>query len=69
MGLGEAFAIIDKLMESGKSPKTSFIAASHLGRPEQKLLVSELGQAKEDLEKADLASPTLLAIGLDHISF
>ncbi len=67
MGLAEVHNIIDKFLKLGKPLNTSFIAASNLGRANQKILYTSLQNAKVDLQKANLENPTLIAIGLDHI--
>ncbi|MBK8394776.1 MAG: hypothetical protein IPL26_05955 [Leptospiraceae bacterium] len=68
MGLGEAEEIVNLLLSSGKSPETSFIAASNLGRTNQKIIKTSLANALYKLREANLDSPTLLAIGLNHIT-
>jgi uroporphyrinogen III methyltransferase/synthase len=67
MGLAQVHNIIDKFLNLGKPLNTSFIAASNLGRSNQKILYSTLQNAKQDLQKANLENPTLLAIGFEHI--
>lgn len=67
MGLGEIEAIVTLLLDSGKSPETSFIAASNLGRPNQRIIKTTLSKAIEEVRNSNLESPTLLAIGLNHI--
>lgn len=67
MGLGEIEAIVTLLLDSGKSPETSFIAASNLGRPSQRILKTILSKAIEEVRNSNLESPTLLAIGLNHV--
>jgi uroporphyrin-III C-methyltransferase/precorrin-2 dehydrogenase/sirohydrochlorin ferrochelatase len=67
MGLSEIESIIDKMLEGGKSPKTKLIAASNLGRPNEKILISTLENAKVDIHNSNLENPTLFAIGLEHI--
>ncbi|MBP7281026.1 MAG: uroporphyrinogen-III C-methyltransferase [Leptospiraceae bacterium] len=67
MGLGDLEEIVVMLLNSGKSPETSFIAASNLGRTNQRILKTTLGNAIEEVKAANLESPTLLAIGLGHI--
>jgi siroheme synthase len=67
MGLAQIEIIIDKLLEEGKSKETSFIAVSHLGRPNEKMISTTLGEAKFILSKTQLSNPTLFAIGLGHI--
>ena len=55
------------LLDSGKSPETSFIAASNLGRPNQRIIKTILSKAIEEVRNSNLESPTLLAIGLNHV--
>lgn len=69
MGMGEILDIVNKMLQCGKDPNTSLIAASNLGRKNQKILFTTLENAKEDLETANLEPPTLFAIGLNHISY
>jgi siroheme synthase len=67
MGLGEVESIVQLLLDSGKSPETSFIAASNLGRPNQRIIKTILLKAIEEVRNSNLESPTLLAIGLNHV--
>jgi siroheme synthase len=67
MGLGEVDSIVNLLLASGKSPETSFIAASNLGRANQRIIKTILSNAIEEVRNSNLESPTLLAIGLNHI--
>jgi len=67
MGLGEVESIVQLLLDSGKSPETSFIAASNLGRPNQRIIKTILSKAIEEVRDSNLESPTLLAIGLNHV--
>jgi siroheme synthase len=67
MGLGEAKIIIQKIIDSGKPNTTKCIFASHLGHPECKIWKSTLGKALGEIDSQNLQSPTLLAIGLEHI--
>lgn len=67
MGLGDVEEIVALLLNSGKSKDTSFIAASNLGRPNQRIIKTSLGDAIEKVRIANLESPTLLAIGLNHV--
>ncbi|MCB1176146.1 MAG: hypothetical protein KDK36_01085 [Leptospiraceae bacterium] len=67
MGLSEIESIIKKMLESGKSPNTRLVAASNLGRSNEKILYSTLENANVDLKGAGLENPTLFAIGLNHI--
>jgi siroheme synthase len=67
MGLGDIETIVLSLLDSGKAPETSFIAASNLGRLNQKIIKTTLSNAIEEVRKSNLESPTLLAIGLNHI--
>lgn len=68
MGLGDVEEIVTMLLKSGKSPETSFIAASNLGRANRKIIKTSLANAIEEVRAANLESPTLLAIGLNHIT-
>ncbi|HMV45103.1 MAG TPA: SAM-dependent methyltransferase, partial [Leptospiraceae bacterium] len=67
MGLGELEKTVSNLLQSGKSEETSFIAASNLGRQNQKIVKATLGSAVQAVKDANLQSPTLIAIGLNHI--
>jgi len=67
MGLGDVEEIVALLLNSGKSKETSFIAASNLGRANQRILKTTLENAIEEVRAANLKSPTLLAIGLNHV--
>ncbi len=67
MGLGEVESIVKLLLESGKPPETSFIAASNLGRANQRIIKTTLSNAIEEIKNSNLESPTLLAIGLNHV--
>ncbi len=67
MGLGDIESIVQLLLETGKLPETSFIAASNLGRANQRILKTILSNAIEEVRKAKLESPTLIAIGLNHV--
>lgn len=69
MGLGEIESIVNLLLVSGKSAETSFIAASNLGRANQQIVRTNLGSAVEEVKKANLQSPTLIAIGLNHVCY
>ncbi|MCX7997762.1 MAG: SAM-dependent methyltransferase [Leptospiraceae bacterium] len=68
MGMGEIFSIIEKMLEAGKDEDTSLIAASNLGRFNQKIIFTTLKKAKQELKLEELDSPTLFAIGLNHIN-
>ncbi len=69
MGMGEILYIVDKMLEHGREPQTSLIAASNLGRNNQKIIFTTLEKAKEDLTSFPLESPTLFAIGLNHLNY
>ena len=66
MGLGDVESIVRLLLETGKPPETSFIAASNLGRANQRIIKTTLSNAIEEIRNSKLESPTLLAIGLNH---
>lgn len=68
MGLGELENIVKRFLESGKNENTSLIAASNLGRPNQKIVRTTLKAGVKDIRNAVLENPTLIAIGLDHVA-
>jgi len=67
MGLGELENIVNRFLALGKSELTPLIAASNLGRPNQKIVKTNLRDAAQDIKNAELENPTLLAVGLEHI--
>lgn len=67
MGLSEINSIIDKMLKLGKSPTTKLVAASNLGRSNEKILITTLENSKLEIPNAGLESPTLFAIGLNHL--
>ncbi|MCB1141533.1 MAG: hypothetical protein H7A24_10040 [Leptospiraceae bacterium] len=68
MGHSRIFDIIDKFLQAGKPPETSFIIGSNLGRETNEVIVTNLREAKSVLTKNNFINPLLIAIGLNHIN-
>ncbi|MDX1957763.1 MAG: SAM-dependent methyltransferase [Leptospiraceae bacterium] len=67
MGLGQAKEILQKILDSGRDPKTVCIFATHLGHLESSIWKTTISEAMLSIEDKKLSSPTLLVVGLEHI--
>ena len=63
MGVGNLPRITKKLMENGREADTPAAVIRWGTRPEQEVLVTTVGKAAEDAEKAKIAPPAIFVVG------
>jgi uroporphyrin-III C-methyltransferase len=63
MALGTLGEIAAKLMAGGRSPEEPVAVVSRAATPEQKILVSTLGEVEKEVAKAGLEPPALVVVG------
>jgi uroporphyrin-III C-methyltransferase len=63
MALGTLDEIANKLMVGGRKPDEPVAIISRAATPQQKVLVSTLGQAAKDVANAGLEPPALVVVG------
>ncbi len=63
MAMKHLSSIVDKLIAGGRRPEEGAAVVCNATTPDQRILVSTLGEIVDDLEKTDLAPPALFVIG------